>query len=228
MTERGDGGFDLGDGQRPDPDIPSQAELDAEDMAELAKRSSADRDQTGLYPVRRGDPGPAPIPLVKHAVGCFWAAAVAGAICMVYGFLNLGTIKDLLYTRLLDGVRDDPGNAAPEDQISGISSTFPPVMLVLIAVFLAVEYLLLVNTAKHNSRGVRNVYLSVVVVHMMCIPIGIDLLFAYDGLSVVIVVLGWAQLVLLALSALCTLRKEVNDWLPAPNKVRPGTGFGRR
>lgn len=111
MTERGDGGFDLGDGQRPDPDIPSQAELDAEDMAELAKRSSADRDQDG--PVRRGDPGPAPIPLVKHAVGCFWAAAVAGAICMVYGFLNLGTIKDLLYTRLLDGVRDDPGNAAP-------------------------------------------------------------------------------------------------------------------
>ena len=62
--------------------------------------------------------------------------------------------------------------------------------------------------------------LSVVVVNMMCIPIGIDLLFAYQRLSVVIVVIGWAQLVLLAFSALCTLRTEVNDWLPAPNKVR--------
>lgn len=221
------------DGEFPDrdipgQDIPSQAELDAEDMAELAKRSSQDRDQASLYPVRRGEPGAVPVPLAKHAVACFWAAAVAGAICLVYGFVNLGTVKDLLYVRLLDGVRDDPGNAAPEDQISGISSVFPPVMLVLIAVFLAVEYLLLVNTARHNSRGVRNVYLSVVVVNMMCIPIGIDLLFAYSGLSTVIVVLGWAQLVLLAFSALCTLRKEVNEWLPAPNRVRPGTGLGRR
>ncbi|HMS77711.1 hypothetical protein [Gordonia sp. (in: high G+C Gram-positive bacteria)] len=221
MTERGDGDFH-------DQDIPSQAELDAEDMAELAKRSSHDRDRAGLYPVRNTNPGPVPVPLAKHAVACFWAAASAGAICLIYGFLNLGTIQDLLYARLLDGVRNDPGNAAPEDKISGMSSTFPPVMLVLIAVFLAVEYLLLVNTAKHNSRGMRNVYLSVVVVNMMCIPIGIDLLFAYQRLSVVIVVIGWAQLVLLAFSALCTLRKEVNDWLPAPNKVRPGSGFGRR
>ena len=216
-----------GDGESPDPDVPSQAELDAEDLAELAKRSSQDRDRASLSPVRRGDPGNVPVPLAKHAVAAFWAAAVAGAICVVYGFLNLGTIQDLLHARLLDGLRDDQGNAAPEDEVSGIASTFPPVMLILIIVFLAVEYLLLVNAAKHNSRGVRNVYLAVVVVNMMCIPIGVDLLFAYDTLSVAVVVAGWAQLVFLALSALCTLRKEVNNWLPAPNKVRSGSMFGR-
>ena len=56
MTERGDGDFH-------DQDIPSQAELDAEDMAELAKRSSHDRDRAGLYPVRNTNPGPVPVPL---------------------------------------------------------------------------------------------------------------------------------------------------------------------
>ncbi|NED63802.1 hypothetical protein G3I15_22980, partial [Streptomyces sp. SID10244] len=68
---------------------PSQAELDAEDLAEIA-RSSKDRDQANLYPPRTGDPGPAPVALTLHARVAFWGAAAAGLLSVVYGFVNLG------------------------------------------------------------------------------------------------------------------------------------------
>ncbi len=41
---------------------------------------------------------------------------------MGYGFLNLGTIQDLLRERLLDGLRTDPRNAAPVDRIDSIAA----------------------------------------------------------------------------------------------------------
>ena len=86
----------------PDPDqperTPTQAELDAQDMAEIA-RTSKDRDVSALYPRREEDPGPPPVALVLHARVAWWGAAIMGLINVAYGFLNLGLIHDQLRQR---------------------------------------------------------------------------------------------------------------------------------
>ncbi|MXP23775.1 hypothetical protein GIY30_20770 [Gordonia sp. HNM0687] len=211
-----------------DPDrIPTQAELDAEDLAEIA-HTSRDRDHANLYPPRPGDPGPPPAALSLHARVAWWGAAIAGLVSAVYGFINLGLITDLLRARLLQGVLTDPRNASPEDQVDTLAGFFPPFMLVMIVVFLVVEYALLVAAASRHSRNSRNFFLAAVAVNLLCIPIGIDLLFDYPEVWSAMSVIAWLQFGLLILAALFTLRRNVNQWLPDSTRMRPTRVFRER
>lgn len=204
-----------------DPDrLPTQAELDAEDLAAI-ERSSRDVDAAGRYPPREDDPGPPPAALARHARVAWWGAAVAGLICVGYGFTHLGTITDLLRQRLQEGVITDPRNASSADQVDSLARFFPPFMLVMIVVFLVVEYLLLRAAANQHSRNCRNFFLSAVVVNLLCIPIGVDLLFGYPDVSSLMPIIGWIQFGLLILASLFTLQRAVNQWLPPSNRMRP-------
>ncbi|GAB83726.1 hypothetical protein RVF83_07895 [Gordonia rubripertincta] len=210
-----------GDPHDRDPErIPTQAELDAEDLAEL-ERSSRDHDQSALYPPRPADPGRPPVALALHARVVWWGAAVIGLILAVYGFFSLGTITDDLRQRLLEGVVTDPANSAPEDQVETLAGFFPPFMLVMIVVVLVIEYLLLMAAVTHHSRHCRNFFLAAVVVHLLCIPVGVDLLFRYPDISSTMVVLSWVQFALLVIAALLTVRRSVNTWLPESTRMRP-------
>ncbi len=211
-----------------DPDrIPTQAELDAEDMAAI-EHSSRDRDEANLYPPRPGDPGPAPAALSLHARVAWWGSAIAGLISVVYGFLNLGMISDLLRARLLEGVVNDPRNASPEDQVDSLAGFFPPFMLATIVVFLVIEYALLVASVTHHSRNCRNFFLAAVVINLMCIPIGIDLLFDYPEVWSAMPVIAWLQFALLIVASVFTLRRNVNQWLPDSTRMRPTKMFRAR
>ncbi|GGF19986.1 hypothetical protein [Williamsia phyllosphaerae] len=205
--------------QRPDGDdrVPSLAELDAMDLAEIeAGRTSADKD---LKP--SDDAGP--VPRALHHARVLWiGGAIAGLASFAYGFLNLGTVSDALRQRLEEGVAVDPQNSAAPNQIGSLASTIPPVLLVLIVVLLAIQYPLLMAISRHNSRNCRSFFVTAVLVMVASIPIGMDLLFDYSEVSVVIRVLGWVQFALLLLSALFTLRRSVNVWLPATMKFMPG------
>ncbi|MBJ7290899.1 hypothetical protein [Williamsia sp.] len=205
--------------QRPDRDdrVPSLAELDAMDLAEIeAGRTSADKD---LKP--SDDAGP--VPRALHHARVLWiGGAIAGLASFAYGFLNLGTVTDALRRRLEEGVAVDPKNSAAPDQVGSLASTIPPVLLVLIVVLLAIQYPLLMAISRHNSRNCRSFYVTAVLVMLASIPIGIDLLFSYSEVSVVIRVVGWVQFALLLLSALFTLRRSVNTWLPSTMKFMPG------
>lgn len=205
----------------PDPDrVPTQAELDAEDLAAL-ERSSRDRDLAALYPARPGDPGPPPDALAVHARLAWWGAAVIGLVLTIYGFFNLGTITDDLRGRLLEGVVADPANSAPESEVDTLAGFFPPFMLAMIVVVLAIEYACLVAAATQHSRHLRNFFLAAVVVHLLCIPVGVDLLFRYPDVSSSMVVLSYVQFGLLVVAALCTLRRPVNQWLPESTRMKP-------
>ena len=204
--------------------IPTQAELDAEDLAELA-RTSKDRDRANLYPTPLDDPGPVPVPLALHARVAWWGAAIAGLCSVVYGFLNLGLITDALRQRLAEGVALDPNNAGPAEQVDSTATFFPPFMLVMIVILLAIQYPLLVATATHHSRTCRNLFLTVVLVNLLCIPVGNDLLFRYPDVWSTMSVIAWIQFGFLVLAALITLRKPVNQWLPASTRMRPSRVF---
>ncbi|MEE4024494.1 hypothetical protein V1Y59_15520 [Gordonia sp. PKS22-38] len=211
-----------------DPDrIPTQAELDAEDLAAI-ERSSRDRDDANLYPPPPGDPGPPPVALSLHARVAWWGAAVAGLVSVVYGFVNLGMITDLLRVRLLEGVVADPNNASPEEQVDSLAGFFPPFMLVMIVVFLAAEYALLVAAATQHSRTCRNFFLAAVVINLLCIPIGIDLLFEYPEVWSAMPVIAWLQFGLLIIAGLFTVRRGVNQWLPDSTRMRPTKMFRAR
>lgn len=214
--------------QFPDPDqpdrIPTQAELDAEDLAEIA-RTSADRDVAALYPSRPDDPGVPPAALTLHARILWFGAAVAALVIVVYGFLNLGLISDALRQRLVEGVATDPKNASPVDQIDSIAGFFPPFMLVMIVVLLAIEYPLLAGTVTYHSRNARNFFVSAVVVNLLCIPIGIDLLLRYPTVPSELIIVAWIQFALLLLAALCSLRRAVNTWLPDSTRMKPSKMF---
>lgn len=204
-----------------DPDrVPTQAELDAEDLAAL-ERSSRDRDMAALYPPRLPEPGPVPAALALHARVAFWGAAACGLVSVIYGFLALGTITESLRGRLLDGVINDPRNASPEDQVDSLAHFFPPAMLVMIVLFGVIEYLLLVATVTHHSRNCRNFFLAAVVVNLLCIPIGIDLLFRYPDVWGAMPVIAWLQFALLVLAGLFTVQRSVNQWLPPSDRMRP-------
>ncbi|MFW0793581.1 hypothetical protein AAFP30_07200 [Gordonia sp. CPCC 205515] len=204
-----------------DPDrVPTQAELDAEDLAAIERRSK-DKDAANLYPPRESDPGPPPAALARHARIAWWCSAFAGLISVVYGFSHLGTITDQLRQRLQEGVTTDPRNASGPEQVNSLAGFFPPFMLVMIVVFLVIEYLLLVAAATHHSRNCRNFFLAAVVVNLLCIPIGIDLLFRNPEVSSLMPVVGWIQFGLLVLAALFTLQRAVNQWLPPSDRMRP-------
>lgn len=196
--------------------MPSLAELDAADMARIAQgRTSKDKDHADLDE-------DAPPPASLHHAWLLWLGAAAAALIGVfYGFANLGSITDLLRDRLHEGVREDPSNAAPADQINSIAGFFPPAMLITTLVLLAVQYPLLVAVGRRRSRGARNIYVTMALVMLLCIPMGIDLLFDYSSVPAAIRIVGWLQFVLLLLSALFTLRRGVNQWLPSSQRMKP-------
>ncbi|MGC4933492.1 hypothetical protein ACLQ3C_07400 [Gordonia sp. DT30] len=204
-----------------EPDrTPSQAELDAEDLAEL-QRTSADRDRANLYPKPAGAAGPPPPVLALHARVTFWAAAAAGLACVVYGAINLGTIGDLLRDRMLADTVTTPKGQPSTSQIDTFASVLPVAGLVITVLFLIGEYLFLIAAANHHSRNCRNFFLALVVLNLMCIPVGLDLFFRYPSLWSGTVVLGWIQFGLLLVAAVMTLRRAVDRWLPESTRMRP-------
>ena len=200
--------------------IPTQAELDAQDLAELA-RTSKDSDHARLYPPRIDDPGPPPSALIRDARIAWFGAAAAGAVSVIYGFLNLGMITDLLARRLAEGVAQDPKDAAKPEQVDSLAHFFPPFMLIMIVVFLAIEYPLLTAVARHHSRDVRSFLLAAIIVNLLCIPVGIDLLFRYPEVWPALPIIGWVQFGFLVVTAGCLLRRPVNQWLPPSTRIRP-------
>ncbi len=196
--------------------MPTLAELDALDIAEIAAgRKSKDKDHANF-----DEPVPPPASL-HHALVLWFGAAAAALVSVVYGFANLGAIGDLLNERLEVGIAQDPNNAAPADRIDALSNLFPPALLITTLVLLAIQYPLLVATSRRRSRGTRNVYVATIVVTLLCIPMGIDLLFDYPSIPASIRVVGWVQFGLLLLSALFTLRRSVNRWLPPLERMKP-------
>lgn len=184
------------------------------------QRQSADKDAAALRADQEGAIGEPPAAL--RQAWLFWnGAAVAALISVLYGFINLGTVTDAVRQYLQQGEISDPQNAAPDGQVDSLASFFPPAMLIATLVLLAIEYPLLVATSRNHSRNCRNCFATVVVVNLLCIPIGIDLLFAHPQISGVIAIVGWVQFALLVLSVLCTYRKAVGEWLPASMRMRP-------
>ncbi|NLG46482.1 hypothetical protein [Gordonia sp. (in: high G+C Gram-positive bacteria)] len=206
----------------PDPDrprIPTQAELDAEDMAEIA-RLSKDKDRQNRYPSRRADPGPPPAPLVRDARVLWWIAATACLAWVMYGLINLGWLEDLMAERLLPGLYDVP-DVDPESKASSMADFWTPALLLGIPLFTALGYPLLVGIAKSNSRNVRSIYLALITVTVLFTVVGADLLFGYDEVSVTVRILAWVQCGALVLSGIVTMRRSISQWLPGAMTVKP-------
>ncbi|GAA3045291.1 hypothetical protein GCM10010528_25720 [Gordonia defluvii] len=210
--------------------IPSQAELDEMDMAELTRTSA---ESHVAYPTRDEPAGPPPAALVRDAWVCWWIAAAAGLASAVFLLINLGSISGSLQERLRTDMERAIAEAAakatkaanppsmPADGFHGLAHLLPPVMLMAIVALLVVQFLLLRGVSVHHSRNSRSIFLAAVLINLVCIPTGMDLLrFADNAPSMVIV--GWIQFGALMLAALCTLRPAVGRWLPAPRALRAG------
>ncbi|NDK89586.1 hypothetical protein GYA93_08350 [Gordonia desulfuricans] len=206
---------------RSDPEhIPTQAELDAEDFAQLQRRSR-DKDEANLYPGRPADPGPAPTALAVHARVAWWGSAIAGLVVWVYGIVDRSAIGDMLRSRMLTDAVAAPKGQPTDGQIDTYAAVLPVVALVVMVVLPIGEYLFLVAAASRHSRNCRNFFLTIVVVHLLCIPVGIDLFFDYPGLWSGAAVLGWLQFALLIVAGVMTLRRVVDRWLPESTRMRP-------
>lgn len=201
------------------PRIPTQAELDAEDMAEIARRSK-DSDHNNRYPARPVDPGAPPTALVRDARIAWYIAAAACLAWMIYGLVNLSWLENLMTTRLLPGLESVP-DVEPGAEAASMADFWTPALLIGIPMFTALGYPLLVGIAKAHSRNVRSIYLALIVVTVLFTVVGADLLFGYQQVSVVVRILAWVQCGALVLSALLTLRKPVNQWLPQSMTVKP-------
>ncbi|MFT3716275.1 MAG: hypothetical protein QM774_10100 [Gordonia sp. (in: high G+C Gram-positive bacteria)] len=203
-----------------DPDrIPTQAELDAEDLAEIA-RTSKDREITERYPQRPVDPGPPPRALTRDALGAWIVAVVTAAICIVYSFATLGSIFERLTERLEPDMGDvkqiNPGATA-----SSMAHFWPIMLLTGWIVTLALSYPLLVGIAKHHSRNLRSIYSALVLVIMLFTPVVADLLFNYPGVPSAMRILAWTSFAALGVSVLMVFRSSVGAWLPPSMRVQP-------
>lgn len=210
-----------GDQLRPDggePErIPSQAELDAEDLAELARRSR-DTDSVMRYPERPPEAGPPPPSLIGAARVFWWIGAGAGLVCLAYGILNYGEVVRLLEARLLPGLEEmtvKQEGADPVGQSRSLARLWVPLSLFGVPVLVAIGYPLLVGIAKYHSRNVRSLFLTVIVVDVLFILVAADLLFRNGEGQDWVWWMAWVQIAALVLSALNTLRRQVNEWLPA-------------
>lgn len=201
------------------PRIPTQAELDAEDMAEIARRSKVG-DRQNRYPWRPEDPGEPPVALVRDARVLWWIAAVACLAWAAYGLINLGWLEEMMTERLLPGLYDVP-DVDPASKASSMADFWTPALLIGIPLFTALGYPLLVGVAKSNSRNLRSIYLALITVAVLFTLVGADLLFGYDEVSVTIRILAWVQCGALVLSGLVTMRRSINQWLPVSMTVKP-------
>ncbi|MFC0313388.1 hypothetical protein ACFQNE_13225 [Gordonia phosphorivorans] len=215
MTAPGSWGDEHGDGEP----LPTQAELDAQDMAELAaNRGTADL--TSLYPRRQSDPGPAPWALARGARYAWYLAAVSAAVCIGYGFATLGSTVERLRARLEPQMAEvttiDAGASA-----SSMASFWPPALLVGWVIAMGVTYPLLVAIGNHHSRNLRSIYAAVSVLVIMFVPLVTDLLFAYPAVPTAFRVCGWVSAAALVLSVLMTFSGAVGRWLPASTRIKP-------
>ncbi|GEE01491.1 hypothetical protein nbrc107696_19370 [Gordonia spumicola] len=203
-----------------EPDrIPTQAELDAEDMAEIARKSK-DADQRDRYPSRPVDPGEPPRALIRDARIAWLIAGVACLVWVVYGFANLDHITSMLAERLRPGMERVP-DVDPDEKARSLASFWPTAFLIGIPVLMALTWPMLVGIASKHSRNLRNVYMSTVVVLLLFVPVCADLLFNYDGSPRWVWATAWVQFAFLIGSILMTMRRSVGQWLPASMRVRP-------
>lgn len=213
-----------------DPDdsdrIPTQAELDAEDLAEIA-RSSQDRALTERYPQRQAEPGPAPTAITRDALYVWYLSAASALACIVYGFVTLGGIT----SRLADRLESQMGEVAridPEATADSIAGFWPPALLIGWVIAMAITYPLLTGIAKHHSRNLRSVYAAACVVVALFVPLIADLLFAYPEVPTAFQVLAWVSAGALLLSVLVTFRGAVGRWLPETTRIRPSRVWRER
>ncbi|MFZ2510831.1 MAG: hypothetical protein WAW85_07055 [Gordonia sp. (in: high G+C Gram-positive bacteria)] len=213
-----------------DPDdsesIPTQAELDAEDLAELA-RTSADRALTDRYPRREQDPGPAPVALTRDALYVWYVSAGTALVCIGYGLVTLGgatrRLADRLATQMSDAQQIDPHATA-----DSMAAFWPPALLIGWLLAMAVTYPLLTAIAKHHSRNLRSMYAAVCVVVALFVPLIGDLIFAYPEVPSAFRVLAWTSAGTLLLSSLITFRGAVGRWLPESTRIRPSRVWRER
>lgn len=197
--------------------LPTQAELDAEDLAEIAKASEK-RNLSNRYPTRPDEPGPAPIALTRDARVLWWIAAAFGLAWVIYGLANLSWLEDLMAVRLRPGLQDIPG-VDPDSKALSMASFWTPALLIGMPLFTALSYPLLIGIVKMNSRNLRSIYIAVVAVTVLFTIVGADLLFNYPEVSSAWRVLAWIECGALILSVLVTLRRAPNEWLPKTSMV---------
>lgn len=206
-----------------DPDdedrLPTQAELDAEDLAEL-ERTSRDADLTARYPRRPVDPGPPPTALTRDAVYAWYLSAAATLVCIVYGFATLGASIDRLADRLEPQMAEVQSIDATASA-SSMASFWPPTLLVGWLIAMAITYPLLVSIGRHHSRNLRSIFAAVSVLIVLFVPLVSDLLFDYPEVPSAFRVLSWVAVGALVLSVVMTFRGAVGRWLPSSTRVRP-------
>ncbi len=206
--------------KEPDPDrIPTQAELDAEDMAEIARKSK-DSEHRDRYPARPVDPGVPPLALTRDARVAWLIAGAACLVWVIYGFAHVSDITDLLADRLRPGLEKVP-DVDPAEKAKSMAAFWPPAFLIGIPVLMALTWPMLVAIATKHSRNLRNVYMSTLVVLLLFVPVCADLLFNYPGSPRWVWAMAWVQFGSLILSILMTLRSSVGQWLPPSMRVRP-------
>ena len=218
MTRPGDRSPDDRDEPERADAVPTQAELDAQDLAELA-RTSKDADFHDRYPRRPADPGPAPRPL-SRAAGLWWLGAVAVIGYVVYGLIDRNTIRDGLAARLEPGmVEIDDADAA--GRAADMAGFWPPALLIGMPVLMALTYPLLAGIANHHSRNLRSIYGAVTLVVLIFTPVVADLVLSYEQIPLIVRALPWVQFGALVLSLLMVFRRSVNQWLPSSTRVKP-------
>lgn len=206
-----------------DPDdeerLPTQAELDAQDLAEIA-RNSRDGDLAARYPSRPADAGPPPVALTRDAVWAWYLAALAALACIAYGFATLGStaarLTDRLEPQMAQVQTVDAGASA-----SSMGSFWPPALLIGWLIGMGVSYPLLVSIARHHSRNLRSIFAAVSVLIALFVPLAADLLFAYPEVPSAFGVLAWICVGALLVSVLMTFRGSVGRWLPTTTRIRP-------
>lgn len=207
-----------GDADEPDR-LPTQAELDAQDLAEMAA-NPRETDLTARYPRRPADPGPPPRALTRDAVVTWWIALVAAVVCLGYGFANRSRISDWLEVRLEPEMA---GAQRIDDSVSAesMAAFWPPALLIGWVIAMAVTYPLLRGIARHHSRNLRSIYAAVAILIALFLPLISDLLFGYPEVPQLIRVLVWVSVGALLLSMLMTFRGVVGRWLPESMRLRP-------
>ena len=213
-----------------DPDdaesIPTQAELDAEDLAEIA-RTSTGRALTDRYPRRERDPGPAPVALTRDAFYVWCASAGTAVVCIGYGLATLGAATDRLAERLATQM-SDVQRIDPQATAESIAGFWPPALLIGWLIAMAVTYPLFTAIAKYHSRNLRSMYAAVCVVVALFAPLIADLLFAYPDVPAVFRVSAWVSAGALLLSVVLTFRGAIGRWLPESTRIRPSRVWRER
>ena len=202
----------------PDDRIPTQAELDAEDLAEIARKSN-DSDHRDRYPARPPEAGPAPAALVRDARVLWIASGIACVVWILYGLIEFGRIRSLMEERLMPGLAPDLADA--REKAHQLAGFWPIAFMVGIPLLLALTWPMLVWIAKGHSRNLRSVYLSTIVVLVLFIPVCADLMFNYPEIPRWVGITAWIQAGLLVLSGLSTLRRDVGRWLPPSMRMKP-------